>query len=192
MAKTVKGARIRLRRSAEAGQVPTIPPNEDHTTGWKETDIYIGELFINTSLTTPGMWFRESTGITQLATLDKITNRLSVNQIPSVSRILTNVFNITDNITDIIGDGTQYIVIDDSVVGLGLSPTHTIDLFSLETSIVKVVNISLNTNDNGNSLTIHIKGSSITDIITNTTNGLRGISLMWNLTKWVIISNTVN
>jgi hypothetical protein len=192
MAKTVKGARIRLRRTAEAGQIPTIPPNEDHTTGWKETDIYIGELFINTSLTTPGMWFRESTGITQLATLDKITNKLSVDQIPSVSRILTNVFNITDNITDIIEDGTQYIVIDDSVVGLGLSPTHTIDLSSLETSVVKVVNISLNTNDNGNSLTIHIKGSSITDIITNTTNGLRGISLMWNLTKWVIISNTVN
>ena len=192
MAKTVKGARIRLRRTSEAGQVPTIPPNEDHTTGWKDTDIYIGELFINTSITSPGIWFRETTGVTQIATLDKITNRLSANQIPSVSRVINNAFFTSDNITDIISDGTQYIIIDDSISGMGVTANNTIDLSALETTVVKVVHISLNTNNNGNTLTVYIKGTNITPIITNTANGLRGISLLWDLTRWVILSNNLN
>lgn len=192
MAKTVKGARIRLRRTAEAGQVPTIPPNEDHTTGWKDTDIYIGEMFINTSLTTPGIWFRESTGVTQIATLDKITNRLSASQIPSVSRIINNIFFTSDNIIDTIADGTQYIIIDDSVTGSGVIGNNIIDLSSLETSVAKVIHMSVMSNNNGNTLNIHIKGSNVTDILTISTNGIRGISLMWDLTKWVILSNNPN
>lgn len=192
MAKTVKGARIRLRRTSEAGKVPTIPPNEDHTTGWQETDIYIGELFLNTSISTPGIWFRESTGVTQIATLDKITNRLTASQIPSVSRIINNAFFTSDNITDTISEGTQYVVIDDSVTGMGVIANNTIDLSAMETTIVKVVHISLNTNDNGNTLTVYIKGTNVTPIITNTTNGLRGISLLWDLTRWVILSNNLN
>jgi hypothetical protein len=196
MAKTVKGARIRLRRSAEAGSIPTIPPNEDHTTGWKETDIYIGELFINTSITTPGIWFRDSSvsGITQIATLDKITNKLSADQIPSVSVIMTNVFNIAQTIESTPDDNTQYLIIDDSVVGSGVvGSTHIIYLTLLETT-PKVINISLLTNNNnsGNTLDVYIKDSNLNSIITVSTNGLRGISLMWDLTRWVIISNNLN
>ena len=57
MAKTVKGARFVLKRSVTSGAVPTIPPNDDHTTGWIDTDIYQGELFLNVN--DDKMWFRD-------------------------------------------------------------------------------------------------------------------------------------
>ena len=33
--------------SSIAGELPTIAPNNDHTTGWADTDIYERELFAN-------------------------------------------------------------------------------------------------------------------------------------------------
>jgi len=191
MAKTVKGARVRLRRSSFAGDKPTIPDNEDHTTGWKDTDIYIGELFINTSVSNPKIWFRESTGVTQMATLDKITNRLTSSQIPSISRDITNEFTTSITITDTIADNTQYVVINDSAVGPGLTSYHDVELDLLETDIVKVVHISLTIADNGNILGVKIKGSA-GNIINDSVNGLKGISLMWDTNQWVILSNTTN
>ena len=56
MAKTTRGARFVLKRSDVSGASPTVPPNADHTTGWIDTDIYVGEIFLN--ITDNKMWFR--------------------------------------------------------------------------------------------------------------------------------------
>lgn len=59
--------RIRIKRSTVAGEVPTTPGTgatslTDHTLGgWLDTDLYVGELFINT--TDDKMWFRSDNGI---------------------------------------------------------------------------------------------------------------------------------
>ena len=58
MAKTVKGARFVLKRTDVPGSSPTVPPNNDHTTGWIDTDIYEGELFLN--VYDDKMWFRDT------------------------------------------------------------------------------------------------------------------------------------
>ena len=59
MAKEIKGARFVLKRSNVVGETPTIPPNNDHTTGlWIDTDIYSGEMFLNVA--DSKMWFRNS------------------------------------------------------------------------------------------------------------------------------------
>ena len=59
MAKTTRGARFVLKRSSSPGASPTVPPNNDHTTGWIDTDIYVGEIFLN--ITDNKMWFRNDT-----------------------------------------------------------------------------------------------------------------------------------
>ena len=42
-------AKIKIKRSTTTGEVPTIGPSGDHTDGtWSATDIYEGELFLNT------------------------------------------------------------------------------------------------------------------------------------------------
>jgi len=56
MTKILKKARFVLNRSTVTGEVPTIPPNEDHTLGWINTDIYKGEFFVNT--TDNRLWYR--------------------------------------------------------------------------------------------------------------------------------------
>jgi len=56
MTKILKKARYVLNRTIETGLIPTVPPNEDHTIGWINTDIYKGELFLNTM--DSRMWFR--------------------------------------------------------------------------------------------------------------------------------------
>lgn len=57
MAKTVKGARFVLKRTDIPNSTPTVPPNNDHTTGWIDTDIYQGELFLN--IYDDKIWFRD-------------------------------------------------------------------------------------------------------------------------------------
>lgn len=56
MAKSVKGARFVPKRTDVLGATPTVPPNNDHTSGWLDTDIYKGEIFIN--IADSKMWFR--------------------------------------------------------------------------------------------------------------------------------------
>lgn len=49
-----------------SGVGPTIPPSQDHNDGtWNATDIYIGELFINT--TDDKIWMRTENGIRQIS-----------------------------------------------------------------------------------------------------------------------------
>lgn len=42
--------RMLVKQSTTPGEVPTIPPSDDHTDGsWIETDIYVGEQFFNSA-----------------------------------------------------------------------------------------------------------------------------------------------
>ena len=43
-------AKQRMKRSTVQGELPTVAPSEDHTDGsWSDSDIYEGELFMNTA-----------------------------------------------------------------------------------------------------------------------------------------------
>lgn len=58
-------SRILLKRSDTHGVTPTVPVSDDHTDGtWGPTDIYVGELFMNTS--DELLWIRGASGIVQL------------------------------------------------------------------------------------------------------------------------------
>jgi len=67
MAKVVKGARFISKISNSIGVPPTIPANDDHTTGWKDTDIYVGEWFFN--IADSKIYFRSEDGIHQIITI---------------------------------------------------------------------------------------------------------------------------
>ena len=48
MGKITLDAKMKIKRSTVPGEVPTIGPDLDHTSGtWSATDIYSGELFLN-------------------------------------------------------------------------------------------------------------------------------------------------
>jgi hypothetical protein len=81
MTKLVKGARILMKRSEIAGEKPTVPPIEDHTLGWLDTDIYKGEFFIN--MVDYRMWTRTNTGITEIPVIDPISGKIKVSDLPS-------------------------------------------------------------------------------------------------------------
>jgi hypothetical protein len=191
MSKTIKGARVRLKRSDVPTDVPTIPTNDDHTTGWLDTDIYIGELFLNTSSTTPGLWFRDSSGTTKVATLDRTTNKLPLNLLPSNITTITNNFTSSVTIVDTIVVDTQYIMISD-YSNPGISAINNILLNNLEIDGASIVNISLTTVLSGGTLTVRIKDSLNNNIITVTDANTRGIILMWNGTNWTVLSVTKN
>lgn len=61
MAKIEKGARFISKYSDSSEIKPTIPTNDDHTTGWNSTDIYEGEWYFNTADSTA--YFRSDNGI---------------------------------------------------------------------------------------------------------------------------------
>ena len=189
MSKTVKGARVRHRRTSVANVVPTIPTNDDHTTGWLDTDIYIGEFFMNTSVSTPGLWFRDVSGTTKLAILDKTTGKLPINQLTSNNEVINNVFTTSTTIVNTISGTTQNIVIN-SVSDISLTCINDIELNNLEDRI-NVIHISLNVNLNGGDLEVNIKGSTGI-VITENTTVLKGIILMWNGSDWIILSNVTN
>jgi hypothetical protein len=193
MSKTVKGARIRHKRSDLAGKVPTIPTTDDHTTGWKDTDIYIGEFYMNTSVSTPGVWFRESTGITQIATLDKTTSKLPYNQLTNNVVTAYHIFSTDETIIDVITGGTQFIIV--SGVSTDGDATSVIDLTELEATVCVVyATVKLNLTG-GISMTEQFIDSLGSVILTHSATGidvLRGISLMWNGSSWFVISDVDN
>ena len=58
--------RLVQKYSTISGLEPTIPPSQDHTDGtWSDTDLYIGELFINTF--DNKIWMRTEDGIHQIS-----------------------------------------------------------------------------------------------------------------------------
>lgn len=73
MALNIQDARILIKRSTNAGEVPTAAPSNDHTDGtWDALDIYTGELFLNVA--DSRAWFRSNTAIIELATLNGPTD----------------------------------------------------------------------------------------------------------------------
>jgi len=194
MAKTVKGARIRHRRSETAGVVPTIPPNDDHTTGWLTTDIYIGEFFLNTSSTAPTVWFRDTSGITQIATLDRTTSKLPYELLTSNTVNIDHEYSISSALTYTIASYTQNIVITLSAATIDITGTTTIELDNLETT-VNVIYISVKIDSSINAqIIVNFDGSSGTFLTLNANDETitNGICLMWNGSNWIIISNTTN
>jgi len=60
MSQVIQESRIIIKRSVVPGVVPTIPDTNDHTDNtWLSTDLYPGELFINTA--DDKVWFRGAT-----------------------------------------------------------------------------------------------------------------------------------
>lgn len=185
---------MRHRRSETAGVVPTIPTNDDHTTGWLATDIYIGELFLNTSSTAPTAWFRDTSGATQIATLDRTTGKLPYEFLTSNTVNVIYDYIFTSALTYTIASYTQNIIITLSAATIDVTGTTTIELDNLETNVnVIYVSVKLDSSINAQ-LIINFDGSSGTFLTLTaddetTTNG---ICLMWNNSNWIIISNTTN
>lgn len=78
MSKSVIGARLIHRLSTVSGVTPTIPTNDDHTTGWLATDLYKSELFIN--INDDRAWTRTNSGITEFVMTDRLTNKVPVSR----------------------------------------------------------------------------------------------------------------
>ena len=73
MALTIQDARVLIKRSTTASEVPTVAPSNDHTDGtWDALDIYEGELFFN--IADSRAWFRSTSGIIELATINGPTD----------------------------------------------------------------------------------------------------------------------
>jgi len=63
----IQFSRILLKRTNTSGVVPTIPLTNSHTDGtWRLTDIYDGELFLNTA--DNRLWCRAGNDIVELGT----------------------------------------------------------------------------------------------------------------------------
>lgn len=184
MTKVVKGSRIRLKRTTRSGVTPTIPTTDDHTTGsWADSDIYIGEMFLNVDGSNPRTWFRDLTGTSEIQT----TN----------SEFITNVISSSTTVNNTISGRTDNIIIDVSSTGVFTGITNII-LDDLEngTSDIRIVHISLNIDaSSGGNLTVNITSTSPTTVVStviDSTTILKGIILMWNGTRWVILSNIEN
>ena len=80
MSKVVKGARFISKITEVPGVEPTIPPNDDHTLGWRDTDIYVGEWFWN--VTDAKIFFRDNNGISLIVTPDPITGQIDPSLLP--------------------------------------------------------------------------------------------------------------
>lgn len=198
MSKVIKGARLIHKRSNNASDLPTIPPNNDHTTGWLNTDIYIGELFLNTSPTEPKMWFRNNNGITRIATLDN-NGKLLKDQLTSNEHNIIHEYSSNDNKITNINIDTQYINISCISSSIDVNGVSDIILDNLETNNTNIYYISLYMEGGGSGcdLTVNIKSllqstTVITDNITGSNTLKRGICLMWNGAMWFIVSNTLN
>ena len=193
MPKTIKGARLIHKRSNDPNASPTIPTNDDHTTGWLNTDIYIGELFINTSATESKIWFRESSGTTRMATLN------SLGKLPK-DQLTSNEQNIIDNHTSsgdkntTVDTDLQYININCESPSINVIGVSNISLSNLETVQSNVYYIGLYMDgEAGCNLTTNITGTglSITKNIVGNSTAKYGICLMWR-GMWIIISDTTN
>ncbi len=57
-------SRLIVKRSTQTGVIPTIPSSSTLDDTWLSTDIYIGELFINTA--DDKIWYRADSGIVEI------------------------------------------------------------------------------------------------------------------------------
>ena len=115
MALNIQDARILIKRSTNAGEVPTAAPSNDHTDGtWDALDIYTGEMFLNVQ--DSKAWFRSNTGIIELATLNGPTDAF-VNGGNAYGS--TAVFGLTDdNQVDFIANNNTVFSYDKNGVTL--------------------------------------------------------------------------
>lgn len=83
MSLNVGKTRLLMKRSTTTGVVPTVAPSTDWTDGtWDlETDIYIGELFVNTA--DSRIWFRDDYGIHEILFTGSNPTFLSLTDTPA-------------------------------------------------------------------------------------------------------------
>jgi hypothetical protein len=79
--KNVKAARILHKISETTNEIPTVPSNDDHTTGWNSTDIYEGEFMMNEQ--DIRLFTRLKQIIVEVPMLDPSTNQIKMSNLPS-------------------------------------------------------------------------------------------------------------
>lgn len=83
MSKEVKYSRLILKRSDVTTLSATTAPNTDHTSSspsWESTDVYVGEMFLNTN--DQKLWVRTDSSIKEIPLLD---NESALNSFPDVT-----------------------------------------------------------------------------------------------------------
>ena len=102
MPKEEKYSRLILKRSDTPSLSATTAPNDDHTGGlWTSTDIYVAEMFLNTS--DSKLWVRIDNSIKEIP-LCNITS-------PTNGQVLTYTNGTWENKTpDVAGTGLTYTV----------------------------------------------------------------------------------
>jgi len=83
MSKEVKYSRLILKRSDVTTLSATTAPNTDHTSSsppWEPTDVYVGEMFLNTN--DQKLWVRTDSSIKEIPLLD---NESALNSFPDVT-----------------------------------------------------------------------------------------------------------
>jgi hypothetical protein len=134
MAKIVQGARVLTKRTDISTVIPTLPPNDDHTTGWLESDIYEGEVFVN--VTDKRVWIRTSgttvdDAMTEFAMLQS-NGKLPLIYLPSSitgSLIYQGTWNANTNVPNIDtlkSKGYYWIVTVSGTTNLGLDEAGNI------------------------------------------------------------------
>jgi len=114
MTQITQHSRVLVKRSTVAGVVPTVPSSSDHTDGtWSPTDIYEGELFINT--VDEKAYYRASGSIVELAptstgSLSGDTLKLNATYTASGAEVVGETYYDTD-------DNTYSTVLPGGVIG---------------------------------------------------------------------------
>jgi len=137
MAKQVDFIRMQHKVSTVAGEKPTIPPNDDHTTtgggAWIVTDIYQREIFVN--LPDGKAYTRDSTGILEFNVADGVFSGLTAS-------------NGTSGLKFTVEVGTFYLegrfyshsqTIDEITIGAGDPTNPRFDIIVIDSTNVATV-----------------------------------------------------
>jgi hypothetical protein len=125
-------SRILTKRTSTTGIVPTIPSSDSHLDGsWRSTDLYDGELFINT--TDKRIWYRSGDAIIEIVSGASRDNGFGSIRIVGVSdtvylpyerqNFVYGTLNVQGTFSNdgeiVIQEGDLFIAGDGEVIGKG-------------------------------------------------------------------------
>ncbi len=125
-------SRILTKRTSTTGIVPTIPSSDSHLDGsWRSTDLYDGELFINT--TDKRIWYRSGDAIIEIVSGGSRDNGFGSIRIVGVSdtvylpyerqNFVYGILNVQGTFSNdgeiVIQNGELFINGDGEVIGKG-------------------------------------------------------------------------
>lgn len=112
------GGRFIIKKTDKPNETPSISKYESHTSGmWKSTDIYEGELFINTS--DNRMWFRNNNNeVVEIPVLDNKKSKIKDNYLPDLYGKLNylGLWSTESNLYPSSPAKTDYYIISDNGV----------------------------------------------------------------------------